>query len=226
MFICSFPSDLTGPLFFLRTSLVEFLRTENYNCVKEVSLRALNRLTGLIRTMRLSCSLRNWAKKDISPLNSLSRPSTLLFSISIMKLSGPSLRWAEMTRSLYSRKHRLMSQLNKKILAVQTTSNLLAHREEDLHGVHPIAQVVLAHVNCLLLDYLLLLLCAIGTESLCIVTTVACVASLLEEGLITVGCAVLFFDNEVLTIDEGISYSTTFISAGEGFANDLAGWVG
>ena len=75
----------------------------NDNCVKEVSLRAFIWLTGLIRTMRLSCSLRNWAKKDISPANSLSRPSTLLFSISIMKLSGPSLRWAEMTRSLYQK---------------------------------------------------------------------------------------------------------------------------
>ena len=90
-----------------------------------------------------------------------------------------------------------MSQLKRKILAVRTASDLLVHREEDLHGVHPIAQVVLTHVDCLLLDYLLLLLCAIGTEALCIVTTIACVASLLEEGLVTVGCAVLFLYNEV-----------------------------
>ena len=90
-----------------------------------------------------------------------------------------------------------MSQLKRKILTVRTASDLLVHSEEDLHGVHSIAQVVLTHVNCLLLDYLLLLLCAIGTESLCIITTVACVASLLEEGLVTVSCAVLFLDNEV-----------------------------
>jgi len=30
-----------------------------------------------------------------------------------------------------------------------------------------------------------------------------------------------FFDNEVLTVNEGISYQTTFISAGEGFANTI-----
>ena len=75
-------------------------------------------------------------------------------------------------------------------------ADLLVHSEEDFNGVHSIAQVMLAHVYCLLLDYLLLL-CAIGAESLCIVTTVACVASLLEEGLVTVGCAVLFLYNEV-----------------------------
>ena len=93
-----------------------------------------------------------------------------------------------------------VSQLKRKILTIAnilTSSDLLIHSEEDLHGVHSIAQVMLAHVNGLLLDYLLLLLCAIGTESLCIVTTVACVASLLEKGLVTVGCAVLFLDNEV-----------------------------
>ena len=30
-----------------------------------------------------------------------------------------------------------------------------------------------------------------------------------------------FFDNEILTVNEGISYATTFISAGEGFANTI-----
>ena len=92
--------------------------------------------------------------------------------------------------------------MKSKILAAATTRtarDLLVQSEEDLNGVHSIAQVMLAHVNGLLLDYLLLvcILCAIGAESLFVVATVACVASLLKEGLVTVGCAVLFLDNEV-----------------------------
>jgi len=79
---------------FLLGSLVEFLpnkeeivRKERRWCVEEVGI-----LTGLMRTIRLSWSRRNWAKKLTSPSNSFKRPSILLFSISIMKLSGPWMR--------------------------------------------------------------------------------------------------------------------------------------
>ena len=50
--------------------------------------------------------------------------------------------------------------------------NLLLDCKKDLDGVEAVSKVMLANVNGLLLDYLLLLLCAIGTESLCITTTV------------------------------------------------------
>ena len=67
-------------------------------------------LTGLINTMRLFISLRWLARYAKLPSNSARSPSTLLFSISIMKDSGPPMRYDEITKSLHRWNRQIVSQ--------------------------------------------------------------------------------------------------------------------
>ncbi len=150
-----------------------------------------------MRTMRFSWRRKNWVRYWRSPSNSWSKPFTLVFSISIMKYSAPSLFWAEMTKSLYITKRRRWPPIMELQNAKNFLWNLLLDRGQDLNTVNVLTHGDFSEVHSLFLDDLALtvLVSAIWSEAL-LVVAVTCVPTFLKEGLRTV-CCPIFLNDEI-----------------------------
>ena len=138
--------------------------------------------------MRLFISFKCYASQLKSPSNSLSKPSTFSFSISIMKDSGPSIFYAEITKSL-----------NRGICKTPALlrTDLLCCWTNNFNCVCSVTKIVFTEVKRFFLDNLCHWALCTTTSRLILLTSRSVTTLLLVEGLVWVWCTILLLDYEI-----------------------------